>query len=301
MTEERAPRSRWWSDIADEEDEEWALSEASSKRSYSDVVKDGSPSPARAASPEILQQGGASSSRPQPVRRLASVVSRPVPPRAAGGGALCGQGGRCGPQPKRQRHRGPLPSYVVPPGVPAGFAGLCFNCAEPGHIAGMCTGPRRCLNCKSEDHVARKCPLPSAPVAGEVVVGAPPPPRGGPPPQALPSAPAVDRLPDVGAQGERYRIPAHQRLGPRDGSQPPPPPPPPALQGRLGDRGGRHAADAAGAGCSAPTVPLAPAAETPYERGLRVEQAIRAEPPLRPEERAKGRSFLDREAVRPRR
>ncbi|KAM0888584.1 hypothetical protein ACQ4PT_028252 [Festuca glaucescens] len=288
MAEGRTPRSRRWSDIADEEDEEMAISEASSKRSYSDVVKDGSPSPARAASPEILQWGGASSSRPQAVRRLASVVTRPVPPRAAGGGAQQGHGGRRGPQPKRQCHRAPLPSYVVPPGVPAGFAGLCFNCAEPGHVAGMCTGPQRCLNCKSENHVARNCTLPVAPVAGEVAVGAPPPPRGGPPPQACPPAPAVDRLPDAGAQGERYRIPARQRLGTRGGS--PPPPPPPALQGRLGDRG-----EAAGAGRS---VPFAPATETPYERGLRVERDIRAEPPLRLEERAEGRSFLDREAVR---
>ncbi|KAK1628330.1 hypothetical protein QYE76_002645 [Lolium multiflorum] len=284
MAEGRTPRSRRWSDIADEEDEEMAISEAFSKRSYSDVVKDGSPSPVRAASPEVLQRGGASSSRPQAVRRLASVVSRPVPPRVAGGGAQqghggaqLGHGGRRGPLPKRQRHRAPLPSFVVPPGVPAGFDGLCFNCAEPGHVAGMCTGPRRCLNCKSENHVARNCTLPVAPVAGDVAVGAPPPPRGGPPPQARLPAPVVDCLPDAGAQGERYRIPARQRLGARGGS--PPPPPPPALQGRLGDRG-------------------APATETPYERGLRVERAIRAEPPLRPEERAQGLGFRDREAVR---
>ncbi|KAM0824669.1 hypothetical protein ACQ4PT_070049 [Festuca glaucescens] len=33
---------------------------------------------------------------------------------------------------------------------------LCFNCVEPGHVAGMCTGKRRCLNCKSEEHIARQ-------------------------------------------------------------------------------------------------------------------------------------------------
>jgi hypothetical protein len=42
MAEGRTPRSRRWSDIADEEDKEMALSKASSKRSYSDVVMDGS-------------------------------------------------------------------------------------------------------------------------------------------------------------------------------------------------------------------------------------------------------------------
>ncbi|KAM0926268.1 hypothetical protein ACQ4PT_003398 [Festuca glaucescens] len=120
-----------------DEEEEWAVSEASSRRSYSDVVRDGSLSPVRAESPEIPRADGASSSHPQPARHIASVVTRPDPSRVAGGDDLRGRGGRRGPQPKRQCYRGPLPSLVVPPGVPAGFAGLCYNCAEPGHVAGM--------------------------------------------------------------------------------------------------------------------------------------------------------------------
>jgi hypothetical protein len=37
--------------MVDEEEEEWAVSEASSRRSYSDVVRDGSPSRVWAESP----------------------------------------------------------------------------------------------------------------------------------------------------------------------------------------------------------------------------------------------------------
>ncbi|KAM0924562.1 hypothetical protein ACQ4PT_004552 [Festuca glaucescens] len=266
--------------MVDEEEEEWVVSEASSRRSYSNVVRDGSPSPVRAESPEIPRVGGSSSSRPQPVRRMASGMLRPETARAAGGEDLCGRGGgRRGPQPKRQRYRGPLLSLVVPPGVPAGFACLCYNCAEPGHVAGMCTGPHHCLICKSEYHVACKCPDAVVPVAGEVAVGAPPPPCGGPPP---PAAPAAALGPAAGAQGtpgELYRVPARQRLGPREGS--PPPPSRPALQGRLDDRG------------AAPV-----AVESPFERGLRLEREIRAAPPLLPEERAQGISFLNRERRR---
>ncbi|KAM0899838.1 hypothetical protein ACQ4PT_021037 [Festuca glaucescens] len=297
MSDERAPRSRRWSDMVDEEEEEeWTVSEASSHRSYSDVVRDGSPSPVRVESPEIPRSGGASSSRPQPVRQLASVVTRPVSPRAAGGDALCGHGGWRGPQPKRQRHRGPLPSFVVPAGVPAGFAGLCFNCAEPGHVAGMCTGPRRCLNCKSEDHVACKCPQAVAPVAGEVAHGAPPPPRGGPPPPVAPAA--ADAGPRVasGVHGERYRVPARQRLGPREGS--PPPPLHPSLQGHLGDRGAVPVAERQATGPPAPRGVVEVVAETPFERGLRLEREIRTAPPLRPEDRVQGVTLYDQERHR---
>ncbi|KAM0886097.1 hypothetical protein ACQ4PT_029921 [Festuca glaucescens] len=279
-----------------DEEEEWAVSEASSRRSCSDVVRDGSPSPVRAESPEIPRADGASSSRPQPVRQLASVVTHLDSSRAAGGDDLRGRGGRRGPQPKRQSYRGPLPSLVVPPGVPAGFAGLCYNCAEPGHVASMCKGPCRCLICKSEYHVARKCPEAVAPVAGEVVLGAPPPPRGGPPPPAAPVAAAATPSSVPGAQGELYRVPAHQRLGPREGS--PPPPPHPVLQGRLGDRGPAPVVERQVAGHSASRGVVDEARETPFERGLRLEREIRAAPPLQPEERAQGVSFYDRERRR---
>ncbi|KAM0840825.1 hypothetical protein ACQ4PT_059400 [Festuca glaucescens] len=148
-----------------EEEEELASSESSSRRSYSDVVRDGSPSPPREPSPVDPRCGGSVNQRPQPVRQLALVVRRPESSRGMESGSRFGHGDRRGPQPKRQRYRGPLPSLAVPEGVPAGLAGLCFNCAEPGHVASMCTGKHRCLLCKSEFHVARHC---TAPVAGAV-------------------------------------------------------------------------------------------------------------------------------------
>ncbi|KAM0894621.1 hypothetical protein ACQ4PT_024347 [Festuca glaucescens] len=232
--------------MVDEEEEEWALSEASSRRSYSDVIRDGSPSPAREASPVILQQGGASSSRPPPARRIASVVSRPEASRAAGGGVQRGPGGRGGPQPKRQRHRGPLPSFAVPAGVPAGFAGLCFKHAEPGHVAGMCEG-------------------------------------------ATP-------LPQLQERGSCGPVPACQRLGPREGSSPPAPRH--SVQDRLGDRGTRRGVEPPAEGPSAPSGSGAPVGETPYERSLCLEREIRAAPPLRQDERARGLTLLVREVRR---
>ncbi|KAM0914629.1 hypothetical protein ACQ4PT_011374 [Festuca glaucescens] len=198
MGEESAPRSRRWSDMVEEEEEELASSESSSRRSYSDVVRDGSPSPPREPSPVDPCCGGSVNQCPQLVRQLASVVRRPKSSQGMASGSRFGHGDRRGPQPKRQRYRGPLSSLAVPEGVPAGLAGLCFNCAEPGHVAGMCTGKRRCLLCKREFHVARHCTMP---VAGAVAVGAPPPPpRSGaaPPPQLVnhaPAAPAPRPLP----------------------------------------------------------------------------------------------------------
>ncbi|KAM0846878.1 hypothetical protein ACQ4PT_055390 [Festuca glaucescens] len=148
--------------MVDGEDDDLLESEgSSSRRSYSDVVRDGTPSPARAGSPSSPLATPVVARSP-PVRQLPSVVVSPAQQRADGGLASPGDGGRKGPQPKRQRRREPLPSFFLPAGVPAGLAGLCFNCAEPGHVAGRCEGPRRCLNCKSENHIARQCTAPGA-------------------------------------------------------------------------------------------------------------------------------------------
>jgi hypothetical protein len=157
----------------------------------SDVVRDGSPSPETlVSSPAPPQQGGAAGVRTQGARPVVSVVE-PRGTRVADGGGRRGGGGRHRPQPKHRCGLWLLPSHNVPPGVPAGFAGLCFNYAEPGHVAGMCKGPHRCLICKSELHVARNCPQATAPVAGEVAIGATPPPRGGPPPARAPPQTAL--------------------------------------------------------------------------------------------------------------
>ncbi|KAK1608495.1 hypothetical protein QYE76_032168 [Lolium multiflorum] len=163
---------RWYAMVEEDEQEELASSGSSSHRSYSDVGRDGSPSPARVASPEVAQVGGggAAAAPPQLVRRLASTISRPEASRVDGSGPSRGLGGRRGPQPKQHRCRAPLPSFSVPAGVPAGLAGLCFNCS----------GPRRCLTCKSEEHVARQCPTSVPPVAGAVAVGATAASSGGP-------------------------------------------------------------------------------------------------------------------------
>ncbi|KAM0918014.1 hypothetical protein ACQ4PT_009380 [Festuca glaucescens] len=311
-------KSRRWSDMVEEE--EAASSEASSRHSYSDVVKDGSPSPARSASPEFQRGVGESAAHPPPVRPRAPVAPRPAA-RAAGGGPSRGAGGRRGPQPKRQRRRAPLPSLSVPEGVPAGLASLCFNCTEPGHVAGVCLGKRKCLLCKSEDHVARQCPTANAPVAGAIAHGAPPPPRGAPPslprggpvppaPRAPPvppvtglrvppAPPAAPQAPHRAGQGPvdappPYRVPARQRLGLRDGAPPSAPPlaeaARPPVKERLGVRGaGREEAPPQqGPG------PLVGDEESPYERGLRRERELRAASPLRQEERARGEGMYAR-------
>ncbi|KAM0826502.1 hypothetical protein ACQ4PT_068843 [Festuca glaucescens] len=287
MSGDGPPGSRRWYAMVEEEEEELVSSGSSSHRSYSDVVRDGTPSPVRAASPEVVQPGGGGSAveRQQPARRLASMISPPEAPRVGFAGARRGLGGRRGPQPKRQRRRAPLPSFSVP----AGLAGLCFNCAESGHVAGCCTGPRRCLNFKSEEHVARQCPMPPPPVAGAVAVGAPPPPpRAAPPPppphQAAPPPPrvapstsvAVEHAPEA-PPAAPYRLPAHLRLG----GLGPVPDARPSIKDRLGRAGAasRSSVDAGG-----PVLRPARAreldveVETPFERGLRRERAIRDAP-----------------------
>ncbi|KAM0822442.1 hypothetical protein ACQ4PT_071482 [Festuca glaucescens] len=284
---------RWFAMVEEEEEEELALSGSSSHRSYSDVVRDGSPSPARVASPEVAQVGGggAAAARPQPVRRLASTVSRPVASRVDGSGPRRGLGGRRGPQPKQQRRRAPLPSFSVPAGMPAGLAGLCFNCAEPGHVAGCCSGPRRCLNCKSEEHVARQCPMSVPPVASAVAVGAPPPPPRAappppPPPQASPPPPRAAPSTAVAAEPAEpalvapvapYRLPAHLRLGARGpGAEARP-----SVKDRLGEAGAdvRRSADAGGSQARpVQALEVGEEAETPFSRGLRRERAIRDGP-----------------------
>jgi hypothetical protein len=162
-------KSKRWSDIADEEE---ASEEASSlARSYSDVVRDGSPSPppvetARVAL--VVDQVAASSTRPQGVRRMASLVFRQEPVRrpSVGAGQPSGRN-----QKRQQRGGGPLPLLTVSAGVPQDLAGLCFNCAEPGHVAGMCTNKTKCLACGGEEHVAGECTT----AVGRT--GHPPPPR----------------------------------------------------------------------------------------------------------------------------
>ncbi|KAM0889821.1 hypothetical protein ACQ4PT_027451 [Festuca glaucescens] len=308
MGEESAPRSRRWSDMVEEEEEELASSESSSRRSYSDVVRDGSPSPPCEPSPVDPRCGGSVNQRPQPVRQLASVVRRPESLRGMASGSRFGRGDRRGPQPKCQRFRGPLPSLAVPEGVPSGLAGLCFNCAEPGHVVGMCTGKRRCLLCKSEFHVARHC---TAPVAGAVALGAPPPPPrsdAAPPPQLVNHAPAAPapRPPPPPAQPPAgpsqdlaaaraptgpYRIPALQRLGlgeeaaaaaDRQGAGWP------SVKERLGGRETRTVPEARGRDV------VAPAAETPFERGPRREREIRDASPRRQVDVDAGVSSYDR-------
>jgi hypothetical protein len=131
-------KSKRWSDIADEEEASEAASSAA--RSYSDVVRDGSPSPppveTALVARVVVDQVAASSTRPQGVRRMASLVFRQEPARRPSAGArqLSGRN-----QKRQRRGGGPLPSFSVPAGVPQDLAGLCFNCAEPGHVAGMCT------------------------------------------------------------------------------------------------------------------------------------------------------------------
>ncbi|KAM0830215.1 hypothetical protein ACQ4PT_066343 [Festuca glaucescens] len=288
-----APTSRRWSDMVEEEDDEFIDSEeSSSRRSYSDVVRDGTPSSERSGSPSSPLAGPVAERTP-PARQLSSVVFRPAQPRADGGAASRGAGGRRGPQPKRQRRREPLPSFMVPAGVSAGLAGLCFNCAEPGHVAGRCEGPRRCLNCKSETHIARQCTA-----AGAVVVGAPP----TPPPPVAPGAPLPPRSgagTSAAAQPAAppvppYRVPARQRLGLVETAAPPVLPRAPVKEwlGPLAQPAPAQEAPAAAGPDARAYEPVG--AETPYERGLRREPALRAASPLRREEVARGETPLGR-------
>lgn len=104
--------------------------------------------------------------------------------------------------PKRQR-RGPLPTFAVPDGVPLELAGRCFNCGEPEHVVGMCTGKTKCLKCGGEEHVDRNCPLRAQPRAAAAPAGA--------------GASRAPMRPEEGAArgSERARIPVHDRLGSR--------------------------------------------------------------------------------------
>ncbi|KAM0882002.1 hypothetical protein ACQ4PT_032614 [Festuca glaucescens] len=131
-------------------EEEEASESSSSWRSYSDVVRDGSPSPLCDMVVDSAPVGASAVARPAPVRRLASVVTQPRGSASGSGWHMLGQ------QQKRQRFLGPLPSYNVSDGVPAELAGLCFNCGDPGHVAAVCTGKTKCLRCKGMDHVARE-------------------------------------------------------------------------------------------------------------------------------------------------
>ncbi|KAM0925308.1 hypothetical protein ACQ4PT_004281 [Festuca glaucescens] len=164
-------------------------------------------------------------------RRLASLVAPPsqAPAPAArapssGAGPWTSARGR-----KRSRNQpATLPAWTVRSGIPTNLAGACFNCTRTCHISAECTYEMVCLRCGEEGHHARECPRnrrvggdrredhgagPVAPAhqhlgprgqeqvadaAQDAVL-----PAGEPRVEAGTSAPAQ----------ERYRIPAHQRLG----------------------------------------------------------------------------------------
>ncbi|KAK1668112.1 hypothetical protein QYE76_056271 [Lolium multiflorum] len=221
--------------VEEDEKEELASSGSSSQRSYSDVVRGGSPSLVRTASPEVALW-----------RQAWMVLAQDVDLVDAGATAQAAA-------PLRS-----APVLLCAGGMPAGLAGLCFNCAEPGHMAGCFFGPRRCLTCKSKEHVARQCPMSVLPVAGVVAVGAPlSPPRTAPPPppppQATPPPPraapstadaAVPAEPAPVAPVAPYRLPAHLRMGARGlGAKARP-----SIKDRLGEAGAdvRRVADVGG-------------------------------------------------------
>ncbi|KAM0841266.1 hypothetical protein ACQ4PT_059114 [Festuca glaucescens] len=122
-----------------------------------------------------------------------------------------------------------LPAWTVRSGIPTNLAGACFNCTRTCHISAECTYETVCLRCGEEGHHARECPQ-NRRVGGDRRGG-----RGHGPvvrahqrlgpwePERVADAardvaPPASHEPRVEAgtlapAQERYRIPAHQRLG----------------------------------------------------------------------------------------
>lgn len=101
---------------------------------------------------------------------------------------------------------------MVPDGVPLDLAGLCFNCAEPGHVAGQCTNKTKCLKCKGDDHVARQCPTGFRRGSAAQAGGAASPRAGGARREPVQPLVAVEGALETGVG---VRVPTHERLGVR--------------------------------------------------------------------------------------
>ncbi|CAM0906138.1 unnamed protein product [Alopecurus aequalis] len=228
-------QSRRWADFSDEESEDFS---PSSRRSYCEVLRSGSPpaaSPVRTPSPTPVSSRRDSPpprfvpphARPAPARRAAS-PHPPPPPPVAGPAPWQYVGGR-----KRRRAQVELPAWFIREGLPPDLAGACFNCLRHCHISRKCTFDTVCLRCRKEGHHAKDCEEPRAPQAPWQAGGAARPAvearravdveRRGPvhtrigPRGAAPAAP-TRRVPAVSGP----RVPVHQRIG--DGAPPLPPP-----------------------------------------------------------------------------